>query len=283
MKRLNWSTLKHIAVSPALLKWRVEHPRPDTPALRLGRAIHCAILEPDKFDGRWIVPNKCGVPKKAGGKCENPGVLLHRGWWYCRLKNHAPIEHKDVDELPEGTEILTQEDMELAKTCGRNVLEHKIAGPMLQGGKCEESIEWEDPLTGIACRGRLDCLKPEEVVDVKSSRKETPREFELDAARNLYHGQIAWYHDGAIAAGRLPKDAANPVIIMVSTVEPYDVAVLGITQPTLEAGRNLYKSLIRKYAECQDAEYWPGIGPDLMSLELPRWAEGMEVPELEEW
>lgn len=282
MKQLNWSTLKYMAVSPALLRWRVDHPRPETDALRLGRAIHCAVLEPKEFPKRWIVPNKCGTPKKSGGKCENPGVLLHRGWWYCRVKGHAPIEAKSVDDVPEGIEVLTQEGFELAKLCGDNVLKHKLAAKTLAGGKYEESIEWEDPTTGIACRGRLDCLQPQEVVDLKSTRKETPREIEVEFARLLHHGQIAWYHDGAIAAGLIPKDAPNPLIVVVTNVEPYDVAVFCIPDVTLEAGRRLYRDLIRRYANCQAAELWPGIGPDLLGLELPPWAEGMTMAMREE-
>ena len=280
MKRLNWSTLKHMAVSPALLKWRVEHPRPDTPALRLGRAIHCRILEPKKFVNRWITTEPCSAQKKNGERCGSGGSLYDKGKWYCKVKGHAP---KGSKEAPPDVEVLAPEELELAKICGQNVLNHKVAAEMLEGGKFEESVEWENPETGITCRGRLDCLKPSEVIDLKSSRKETPRQFELDAARNLYHGQIAWYHDGAMQAGRIPQDAANPAIIMVSTAEPYDVAVFAVTDPVLEAGRNLYRDLLRRYAECQTADYWPGIAPDLIGLDLPNWAEGMRVPETEEW
>src|SRR5262245_29847218 len=90
-KRLNWSTLKHMAVSAKLLKWRMEHPEPETPALVLGTAIHCAVLEPQEFQKRWIVAGSCAaIAKTSGQPCTSQGSLFLDGKWYCKVKGHAP-------------------------------------------------------------------------------------------------------------------------------------------------------------------------------------------------
>ena len=44
---VNKSTLWEIRKSPKHYKWLLEHPGEDTPALRIGRAIHMAVLQPD--------------------------------------------------------------------------------------------------------------------------------------------------------------------------------------------------------------------------------------------
>lgn len=276
-RRLNWSTLRHIAVSPRLMKWRAEHPTPDSDALVLGRAIHCAILEPATFASRWVTPTTCAAQTQAKKPCVAAGILYFEGEWYCRIKGHAP--EGATDGPGEGIEVIGRDDLEIAAMCAENVRIHGAASKILCGGHSEHEIEWTDPETGIECRGRLDYLRPDTLADLKSTRRETVREFSADVARNLYHGQIAWYMDGAIAAGRLQKDSALPYIVAVSTEAPYDVAAYQLSLASLEAGRILVRDLVNKYQRCVAADVWPGIAPDLVTLELPNWTPGMNGSE----
>ena len=265
--RLNWSSLKHLAISPRMLQWRLTHPLADTPALALGRAIHCLILEPQEFDARWTVAGPCGAAKKSGEVCGNQGSLYSCGVWYCKVKNHAPTSAGD---LPDGIESITGEQRETAKICAEQIKAHRVASETLRGGRPEEALEWQTETT--ACKGRLDFLRPDYVADLKTTCETTPREFTGQAARMQYHGQLAWYHDGAIAAGRLPADAKLPRIVTVETVEPYDVAVYQFTPEALDAGRSVYRTLLARYLECVACDYWPGHSPDLRTLDLPHWA-----------
>lgn len=277
IERMNWSTLKHLAVSARNMKYRVDHPQEDTPALKLGRALHCLLIEPQNFDDRWVVSSTCsGVVKKSGEICGSTGSLYLSGKWYCKVRGHAPA---GAGDLPNGLESITTEERELAKILAARIAEHPAAAETLRGGKAEERLEWIDAESGVACKGRLDWLKPSRVVDLKTTCTETPREFMADAARRGYHGQLAWYHYGAIAAGRIPQDAPLPRIVAVSTVEPYDVAVYEFTPEALEAGRLFFRELLTKYTDCLAAEIWPGHSPDLQPFELPKWAEGMQAVE----
>lgn len=276
--RINWSTLRYIATSPKLLRWRVEHPQPDTDTLRLGRAIHCAILEPDEFEKRWTTVGRCAGTKKGGDVCGSTGSLYHEGSWYCRVRGHAP---HGAGDPPDGMEVIAPESRELALVCAEAVRSHKKASGLFEGGYAEQSIEWTHEETGLACRGRLDYIRAKDIVDLKSTRYGTLREIQMDFARHLYYAQVAWYHDGAIAAGRLPKDAELPYIVAVSTTEPYDVVPYRLSRIAYEAGQIAYRDLLLKYAECQAAEWWPGIAPDMQTLEVPPWSLGMNGSEVE--
>jgi len=278
--KLNWSTLKFLATSPKLLKWRVDHPEPESIPLRLGRAIHCAILEPDKFEGRWISTTTCQAQTRAGEPCRAEGSRYFDGLWFCGVRGHAPPGATNTPG--EGIEVIDAEGLKLTRLCAESVKAHAPSSKLLAGGHSEQEIEWVDAESGIECRGRVDYLRPDVLIDLKSTRRETVRDFVGDVARNLYHGQVAWYTDGAIQAGRLPADAKNPYIIAVSTAEPYDVTAYQLSQATLEAGRILVRDLIAKYQECTAAGYWPGIAPDMQTLEIPNWSPGMNGSETDE-
>src|SRR5574341_903199 len=46
---VNWTTLKAMRASPKHYRYAAEHATEDTAAMRDGRAVHTAVLEPDRF------------------------------------------------------------------------------------------------------------------------------------------------------------------------------------------------------------------------------------------
>lgn len=242
---VNWSSLKHLAVSPLLYKWRLEHPQPDSATLVVGAAIHCALLEPGKFDSRYAVFDG----RRAGKEWD-----------------------KWQDDHP-GVKSLKPDEMERVTRSAEAVRAHRIARHLLEGCRAEEPTTWVDPDTGLKCKGRIDAIAPGFVLDLKSARDVEPKWFRRAAADYLYHGQLAFYHDGATVARKIPGDA-EPYIIAAQSDEPFDVATFQLAPDTLGAGRALYRSLLRRLVECQEADFWPGTAPDLEMLDLPPWAEG---------
>jgi hypothetical protein len=255
LPHVNWSTVKLLQTSPKLMRYRSAHPRPDTASLALGRAIHCAVLEPD----RWV----CDYAHRPdfGDLRTKVGRAARDAW---------------VDTLPASTTVLSADVHNLAELVAGEVHAHPHALAMLTGGRAEQVILWLDEETGLRCKARLDYLRPTDLIDLKSTRRETARQFLSEASALLYHGQIAWYHDGCIAAGVLPPDADLPGIVTVQTTEPYDVAAYRTTRAAYLTGRSLWRSLLRRYGECELAGYWPGIGPSILDFDVMPWASGGE-------
>lgn len=260
---LNWSTLKLIATSPRLLKWRADHPRKDTPALARGRAIHCAILEHDRFASEYVAQPDLGDGRTRAGKAA-------KAEW--------------LETVPDGAEVLSAAEYELVTRCAAAVADHPRAAELLQHGRPEEQITWTDEGSGIRCKARLDYIRPTGLLDLKSTRRETLREIVADLARYLVHGQLAWYHGGAKTAGVIPDDADLPYVIAVQTCEPYDVVPFQMSPLDLDAGIRLVRSLLRRYQDCQAAGWWPGMAPEVIELGLPQWAAGdVEEAQEEDW
>ena len=246
---MNWSTLKHMARSPKHFQFRLKHPEPEKPAYKVGRAFHCALLEPATFTERYVVEPDFGDLRTKAGKAR-------RDAWH-----------------PEGREPLSQDDMKTILAMAAAVREHKVARALLDVIVPEKTIEWKDEETGLACKARLDMLGPDFLADVKTSRDPAPHAFARDASTHMYHGQAAFYFDGARTLGLIPKDADPPFLIVPEKEEPYDVVVMRLHRNlALAPGRALYRRLLRRFLECEAAGWWPGLAPELKILELPPWA-----------
>jgi exodeoxyribonuclease VIII len=259
-KPLRWHTLATLATSPLMCHWRSDHPRPDTDALEVGRLIHCATLEPNRWDREFIAEPDFGDGRTKAAKDARAAFLA---------------------ELAEGVTPVKADDYDLVTRCAAAVRSHPAALPFLSG-LAEHEIAWE--AHGVACAGRPDLISDRAcIVDLKSTRHVSLSAIGRDFASRLYHGQVAWYHDGAIRAGALRRDAENPHVIAVQTVEPFDVVMFRVPDDTLEAGRRLYIRLMETWVGCQQSGWWPGIAPGIVEWLLPPWADGATVAPVEEW
>ena len=255
IQAINWSSLKHLATSPLLYRWRVDHPEPPKPAYILGSAIHCLLLEPADFPSRFA---------------EFAGTRRGRDWdeWQ---RDHP------------GRQSLKPDEFQQVERTVAAVRAHRGAMAILDGCRHEEPLTWVEPQTGLACKGRLDALNANYVVDLKSARDVEPELFTRASARYLYHGQLAWYHDGAVAAGRLAADAQPPYLIAVQSDGPHDVVVWRIPPAVLDRGRALYRRLLSRWRSCTEADWWPGCAPDVQTLTLPLWSSGATTTNEEEF
>lgn len=253
LEGINWSSLKALATSPLYYQYLKEHPRPDTTTFKLGRAVHCAVLEPDRFAERYVVP---------------PGDLDLR----TKRGRQWKEEHTELTVVPQDVPRIAEA-----------VLSHGEASELLSGVQTEYTVEWVG-YTGLTCKARLDAVgwSPNRVIDLKTTSNGIDR-FYVDAARYMYHGQMAYYCDGAIAASVLAEEP-TAYIIAVETTPPYDVGVFMLSAAELRAGRVLYRMLIDQLRSCTESGMWPGRYPAVAPLSLPDWAAGMGVdPTEEEW
>lgn len=255
IRALNFSTLKHLHVSPLFYRYRIENPEPRKDFYIIGLAIHCWVLEPDKFDERYAV---CDI-----------------------TRNERNADYKEWIDEHYGMTALRPHEMETAKRAGDAVLAHSEARRALKGCRHEEPLVWTDPDTGIRCKGRVDAISPVRIADLKSTQDIAARKFYDQAAKLLYHGQQSMYHTGATVLRKI-DGKETPEIISVEKLPPYDVAVDRMKPEDLAAGRTVCLQLMRRLLECQAANYWPGKAPDLRYMDLPPYAAGLS-PESEDF
>lgn len=245
IRAINWSTLKYMAVSPRMYKWRLEHPEPPKTAFVFGGAVHTLILEPERFDERYA---ECDVVRNA--KHEK-----YKAWL---------AEHPDAAAL-------TPHEVKRIRACAAAIMEHKIAGALFKNGRREEALTWTDAATGLACKGRLDFIRPDFLVDLKTARDPAPGHFVRAASNYGYLAQVALYHDGAIAERRL-DGRERPYIVAAKSGDDHDVVAFQVTAAALEYGRAFYRGLLQRLLQCTEANFWPGVAPELQELGISPYA-----------
>lgn len=252
---LNWSSLKLLEEttgSPKLFLYRRDHPRPDKDTFIFGRAVHCLAFEPGEFHKRF---------EAFDGK-RDKRTAKYQKW----LKEHEGVQPLKPDELQQAQDMV------------KALREDETAGPIIEACRVEEPCTWTDPKYGFKCKGRFDGIDGHRIVDLKTSSDFRPFGFGRQAARYLYHGQIAWYHDGAVQA-KLIDGKTSPIIIAQEKEAPYDVAVYEADDWVLDSGRALYRRLLARLKLCMDTGEWPGAVTGIQPLLLPEWAPGCDNSE----
>jgi hypothetical protein len=279
---VNWSSLRYMSVSPRMYRYRLTHPEPRKPVWTLGGAIHCAVLEPDAFDRRYVVLDAETIDILAPSRGTRAGkaIVAEHPERATSLMTSDEYQAACVAAAHPGKEALTEKQHATAIAARDAVHEHRVARDLLRGGLAEETITWTDGGTGLRLKSRLDYLRPDLVIDLKSTRDPSPSRFERDAVNYGIAAQVSMYQDGATAAKRV-SGGERPIVVAVRAKDDFDVAVFQLTQEALDTGRTIYRSMLHRLAECTAANYFPGVAPEIRSLNLPPWAvtETINVPD----
>lgn len=246
--------LKELRRSPLHYRHRLLHPK-ETAPLSLGRASHCAVLEPDRFDRDHAV----------WGRRTNSGNLAPRNGkaWDAFKAEHA------------GRSIITADEHAAVVALQAAVRGNRDAMRFLAHGDPEVTMQWY--VLDLECKGRADWLTLVDgeacLVGLKTARDCRDRQFGRQAAQLGYHLQWAFYRDGyASITGRLPR----VVEIVVENEAPHAVVVYEIPDEILQQGFDEYMQLIEKLGECIQHNSWPGPAPGIQTLTLPSWVYGEE-------
>jgi exodeoxyribonuclease VIII len=266
ISRVSKSGLDKIAKSPAHYFHAYLSPdrptREETPAMRLGSAIHCAILEPAAFPDRYGYLDDALIVAEIGGG--NPRATAKYKSW------KAAVEMENVDKV-----VLTNAEYQTCVKMRAAVWAHPTAAKLLTApGRVEQTFLFTEPASGAACKVRPDKVAEMDgdvlIVDLKSTEDASASEFGRSAVNFGYDKQAAFYSDGfQHATGITP---AAVVFIAVEKSAPYNVAVYFADEEVMQLGREKYLANCKTYAECVKSGVWPGYGNEVNNLKLPAYA-----------
>lgn len=222
----------------------------DSTALRFGKAVHCAILEPARFATEYVIAPDFGDCRRRENK-------LARDAWN---KGHADSV---VLRNSEGLAMLGMI---------RAVVAHPLVASLFEGGVAEATLRWDDKATGVPCKGRVDLYRQDlaTALDVKSTTDASKASFARDLWSYGYYRQDAFYRSG-FRATCAPIE--HFLFVCVEKTLPHAVALYTIDAAALERGYVDNEALLEKLAQCVRANDWSGYPESIQTVSLPRWAE----------
>lgn len=237
---VNKSTLWEMRKSP-LHYWHLMHdtPKKDTPAMKFGRAVHSRLLQPESFGTEFAVAPECDRRTTQG-----------KAIW------------KELMES--GKEVISQDDMDTILAMEAEFA--AVAKKYLAGAETEKPLIWTDNESGVKCKGRLDAITDDYVIDYKTTTDASTDAFRREALRYGYDLQAAMYLEAARANGYHPQGF---IFIAQEKSAPYLINVLHAGDAFLDRGAWIMRDLLAKYKECSEKDIWPGYGVN--DLILAEW------------
>jgi hypothetical protein len=238
------TSLKRILRSPA--HYRYPKPYDSTRAKEIGSAIHCATLEPGRFQHDYRIV-----------ECDARTSPLYKA----ACKDH-PKER-----------VLTSAEHENVQGMQKGVMRNRGCRELIEApGRYELSVFAKDPETGLIVKVRydklLDCGMP---LDLKKTQDARPDAFSRAIQNYQYHLSAAFYQD--VWSWAFAEELQPMRWIAVEEQRPHAAERYKIDEDTLMIGRAMYREALVTYAKCLDADEWPAYsGGEEMEIGVPGWA-----------
>ncbi len=250
IKAINFSALKSMRKSPKHYKWNLDHGSEDTVGRSLGRATHCAVLTPDEWNNEFVV---------------YPGKTRKGKAW-------------DLFEKENSTKTILKGN-EAAKVwhVARQVRANPVIAHLLSSGYPEHTLTWTDKITGKLLKCRADFISTVDgklqVLDLKACQDIRAERFRVEAGKQFYHGQLAFYREGV--AANFGGQVAECVLLGVEIAAPYDSAAFKMEETALEIGWEECAEMLQQVSECERTGEWPGCYNAVQEMAIRRWELGL--------
>lgn len=238
------SGLDRINHSPAHFKFAP--PMKQTPAMRMGSAIHCAILEPHVFEKDYMM-------------LEN-------------VTDRRNKEYKDAVNQIGADYVLTATDADKIKGMQAAIEANVHAMKQVEApdAVAEVSVFATCENTGELLKCRFDLLNHGVALDLKKTKDARPETFAKSVHNYRYHVQAAFYnYVYRLATG---NDLKAFAFLAIEEDAPHGNAIYTLDEDALNLGVMKYESELEKYHQCKEQDYWPNIESKPQVLSLPNWA-----------
>ena len=221
-----------------------------TPQMRLGTAVHAAVLEPALFKAEYVLAPDMPRTTKAGKEA-----------WAA-----AAADGAELLTASEMGQILAMRDALLAHPAGQKILDAP--------GINEASFITTDPGTGIEIKCRPDRLTDSNwIVDLKTTKDASAPAFQKSVANFGYHIQAAIYMHVLDVLGQRPKGF---LILAIEKDAPYAVQAFQLSADSIFQGTKEMHHHLATLKYCLThypiTTPWPAYNNEIQELSLPSWA-----------
>jgi hypothetical protein len=281
---LSSSRMGLLAKSPAHFKAGFDdEPKP---SLQLGSLIHSGVLEPGAVEARYAVqPDYANDERNHTVKKGTKGAADELVRSYSAATSWCKQQADEWRRLNPGKEIVTQKQFDTLLGVAAGICENDAALEVFESGEAEVSVFWVEQvqsssgvLVEVPCKARVDWLRDDLFVDLKSSSDAS--EFEWSIKQYGYGRQMAWYRRGLLKTLGVQL---QPWILAVEVNRPYCSRVAPCGEDLLRAGWSECERLLKLFVDCDSANDWPGYpnpvewGSVSSSAEVSDWFDSVAV------
>ena len=234
-----------------------------TEAMIFGNAFHTFVLETHLFGDRYVIEPEHRLLKDlkyeygdANGKIKFEKQKLDYEDFLLKSASKIVLNRKQVDTLTGMYQSLKN---------------HAQGMALIEGGRIEHSIFWNEAHTGELIKTRPDVWQDGFTVDLKTIQAADERSFVKAMVSHGYHLQAAMNREGI--REQTGKDIKSHTFVCVEKTFPYPVAVYILDITALDFAHVKFKKLITDFSECKRNNVWPGYPSKIISL--PQWAENL--------
>lgn len=175
----------------------------------------------------------------------------------------------------EGKVPLRPSDYAAAQAMAAAVKAHPIAGKLFAAGRPEQTLIWQDETTGVMCRSKVDWLRPDGIVDLKTAEAADEAALSRAVHNYGYYVQDAFYRRGF----RALHPGVEPffVFVAVEKTAPYLAHVVQLKERATAHGDRQVSAALEIYRDCTASGEWPGYPTDeITDIDLPAWVRTEE-------
>jgi len=238
---LNYSGAKELLKSPAHYQTWLAEPSKDSPALRVGQAVHAAVLQPDHYAADFAVAPECDRRTKEGKEKYAEFQTVHAG------KVHLKQEE---------AELVSAVAAQIITTMGRlNIVPAHAEAPL--------AVDY----CGTPLKSCVDIIAEDGYLyDLKTTEDASPRGFQQSVRSYRYNLQAHFYRTVVEIAG-LGRPRGFRFIV-VEKSPPYAVAVYELGPNLMSYAVEDFEEAVKLYASCTASGEWPGYATDPQVIDI---------------
>lgn len=254
---VSYSSLKAFRKSPKHYIQYLTKPREITDAMLFGQIVECRVLEPEKFDRKFMVIKK--TPQRSNAAKEE-------------------MERLQQEAAESGKIIIYESMVEEADLCVTALMDYESSRKLIEARRrIQLRMNWTHKHTGIPVTGIIDfeskAWESDFIVDLKTTKSADPDDFTKDAAKLDYHIQCGSYMDGY---PRTQFRFPNMAFIAVENVDPFNVSVFFCENNYVSRALDEFHGTMNAFKYCMDHDQF-GMGYDFQLMGIKDYF-GMNIP-----
>jgi len=235
---------------------------------------------PAEFHGRFVDGSLPGKPQtdpmSLGSYLHDMiagGIFDRWAVWTGGTRRGKVWDAFKADAAAAGKEVVTADQAKSAEGMVTALRRHSfVARALASADETEQPIRWNDPESGVACRGMPDlyCASMGVILDWKSTAQPDRETWIKGAANYGLHRQAAHYCAGVEAAWGSPVGFC---FVVVGTAPPHDVHVMRPDDEVMGLGRaQVADSLAELARRCHEDDWRADDADGVNRFSYPPWA-----------